>query len=617
MTDDPKTEPGSEQAPESAADHVAPVPDYARTILVPIANPDTATALLTIAGSLADVEEGRVVAVAVVTDDTLAEERQGALEELEEIVESTGWLPGVTFEMVTRSAATVARGILDAGAEYGADMILLGVRQTRRGDVSLGPVVESVMSTASADVVVVRIQPGATNPIGAVTRIIAAVDGSDESRAAVRVGLMLGSSIGAKVHVIHVVGSEVPRAVGLATIERSLDGVEDGGSCSRELVVANDVSHGILARAEESDLVIVGAHVGRHVLQWGSEAPATALLRDAPGPVLTVARKVEGRTLAGIVGRIRPKLTALEQDSVIWHSERLAGMGVDFVLLMAVSGLLASFGLLQNSPTVVIGAMLVAPLLGPLTAISIGLVTARLRLSRRASLTVLSGAVIAVVCGWILGLIVPLESPTAEMLTRASPTLLDAGVAISAGAVGAYATARKEIPAALAGVAIAAALVPPLCTIGLGLAIGDLTLAGGAVLLFVTNTISVAVVGFGVFLWFGMRPDKQSTKQRRRALSLGIVGVLTLAMVLVVLDAVQDARVAVIAEQDLAGIFPDAEVVHLDYAAGDPIRLVATLRTDRTITRSQVAAVERGLEIRFDTEIDLSVVVETVVRPSR
>lgn len=592
----------------------APVPDHARTVLVPIANPDTAPSLLTLAASLADVEDGRVVALAVVTDDTSAEERAGALEELEEVVSGTGWVPGVTFEMTTRSATTVARGILDAAAELGADMILLGVRQTRRGEVALGPVVESVMSTATADVVVVRLPPRDASPLGGVKRIVVGVDGSDESRAGVRVALLIGSALAAKVHVIHVQGSEVPRTIGLGIIARSLDGVEGSAACSRELIVANDVSRGILTRADESDLIVVGAHVGKHVLQWSDSAAANEILRNASGPVLTVARKTEGRTLAGILARIRPKLTGLEQDSVTWNSERLSSLSLDFVLLSAVSGLLASFGLLQNSPAVVIGAMLVAPFLGPLTAISVGLVTARLRLSRRASFTVLVGSATAVVCGWILGLAVPLESPTAEMLARGSPTLLDAGVALSAGAVGAYATARKEIPAALAGVAIAAALVPPLCTIGLGLAIGDFTIAFGAFLLFLTNIVSVAVIGCVVFLWFGIWPDKQSTKQRRRALSLGIVGVLALATVILVIDSVEEARVAVIAEQDLAGIFPQAEVVGLDYEAGDPIRLLATLRTENEITRAQVAAVERGLEVRFDTAIDLSVVVETVVR---
>ena len=613
MTDPDTVAP--EEESEEPKKESAPVPNYARTVLVPIANPETAASLLALASALADTEEGRVVALAVVTDDTSAEERAGALEELEELVSGTGWTEGVTFEMATRSATTVSRGILDAAAEMGADMILLGVRQTRKGDVELGPVVESVMSTATADVVVVRMPPRSSNPLGGVKRVVVAVDGSDESRAAVRVGVLIGSSLGAKVHVLHVQGSEVPRTIGLGVVARSLDGVEGAGACSRELIVANDVGRGILSRAEESDLVIVGAHVGKHVLQWGDSAAGTHVLREAPGPVLTVARKVEGRTLAGVLARVRPRLTALEQDSVTWQSERLAGLSLDFVLLNAVSGLLASFGLLQNSPAVVIGAMLVAPLLGPLTAISVGLVTARLRLTRRASITVLIGAAIAVVCGWILGLVVPLESPTTEMLARGSPSLLDAGVALSAGAVGAYATARKEIPAALAGVAIAAALVPPLCTIGLGLAIGDPGLAFGAVLLFLTNIVSVAVIGAGVFLWFGMHPDKQSVKQRRRAISLGIVGLLTLATVIFVLDAVQDARVAVIAEQDLQGMFPGAEVVDLSYEAGDPITVIATLRTSEEITPAQVGAVERGLETRIGTEVELSVLIEKLVRP--
>lgn len=592
----------------------APVPNYARTVLVPIANPETAASLLALASSLTDTEEGKVVALAVVTDDTSAEERAGALEELEELVSGTGWIEGMTFEMATRSASTVSRGILDAAAEMGADMILLGVRQTKKGDVELGPVVESVMSTATADVVVVRMPPRSSNPLGGVKRVVVAVDGSDESRAAVRVGVLIGASLAAKVHVVHVQGSEVPRTIGLGVVARSLDGVEGASTCSRELIVANDVGRGILSRVEESDLVIVGAHVGKHVLQWGDAAAATHVLREAPGPVLTVARKVEGRTMAGVLARVRPKLTDLEQDSVTWQSERLAGLSLDFVLLNAVSGLLASFGLLQNSPAVVIGAMLVAPLLGPLTAISVGLVTARLRLTRRASITVLVGAAIAVVCGWILGLVVPLESPTTEMIARGSPSLLDAGVALSAGAVGAYATARKEIPAALAGVAIAAALVPPLCTIGLGLAIGDMSLAFGAVLLFLTNIVSVAVIGAGVFLWFGMHADKQSIKQRRRAISLGIVGLLALVTVIFVVDSVQDARVAVVAEQDLQGMFPRSEVVDLTYEAGDTITVVATLRTSEEITPAQVRAVERGLETRLGTEVDLSVLIEKLVR---
>lgn len=74
------------------------------------------------------------------------------------------------------------------------------------------------------------------------------------------------------------------------------------------------------------------------------------------------------------------------------------------------------------------------------------------------------------------------------------------------------------------------------------------------------------------------------------------------------------ARVAVIAEQDLEGVFPQGEVVALDYRAGDPVRLVATLRSESEIAPAQVAAVERGLETRFGIDVELSVVVERVVR---
>jgi uncharacterized hydrophobic protein (TIGR00271 family) len=604
----------TEQTGSAAPKNQVPVPDHAKTILVPIANPDSAHALLSLAGSLADSTDGRVIALAVVVGDDSVEEQKDALHKLEDAVAAIPEVAGTKVEMATRSAPTVARGILDAGSEMGADMILLGVHQSRKGDVALGPVVEAVMSTSDADVLVVRIPPRASGPFNGIKRVLVGVDGSDESRVAVRVGLLIAESVGATVVALHVQGSEVPRAIGLATIERSLEGVAGSHVCTRELVVANDVSRGILARAEATDLVVLGVNVGKHVLQWRDTAVAVDVLRNAPGPVITVGRQVSGRTVAGILRRIRPKLTGIEQEAVIWQSERLAGLSVDFVLLSAISALLAAFGLLLNSPAVVIGAMLVAPLLGPLVAISVGLVTARLRLFSRAMFTVFVGAASGVACGWLLGLVVPLESPTAEMLARGNPTLLDAGVALAAGAVGAYATARKEIPAALAGVAIAAALVPPLGTIGLGIALGDWGLAFGATLLFLTNIVSVAVVGSGVFLWLGMRPGERGLREKRAALSLGLVGMMTLITVIVVLQVVEDARIVVVAERNLASALSDAEVVSMEYEPGDPIRLLATVRTQTTITPAQVAAIERGLEARFGADVELSVVIESVVR---
>lgn len=599
----------------TASERPGTVPDRARTVLVPVSNPATAPVLLALAGALVDGDEGRVVALAVVTGDIEAENRGGVIDQMEELVEGAGWLPGITFEMSTRQAPTVARGILDAAADVGADMILLGVHRNGGRGSAYGSVVESVISAAHPDVVVVRMPaPVGDATLGGIDRVVVAVEGSDESRAAVRVGLLVGAALGIGVHVVHVQGGEVPRGVGLGTIERSLEGVDGADRCTKELVVAGDVGQGILTRVEPTDLVVLGSDLRPRRIEWGAGTPQVQIVRNAPGPVLVVARRVEGRALAGLMAKVRPTLTNVEQDSILWQSERQAGVGLDFVLLIAVSGLLASFGLLQNSPAVVIGAMLVAPLLGPLNAVSVGLVTARLGLARRAARTVVTGAAIAVGCGWVLGLLVPFESPTAEMLARGVPTLLDAGVALAAGAVGAYATARKEVPAALAGVAIAAALVPPLCAVGLGLAVGAASLALGALLLFTINVISVAVVGGAVFVWFGMTPVTRGIRERRRAVSLTILSVLALVTVLAVVDAAEEARTAVVAEQDLAAEFPTAGVVDLEYEAGEVITLVATLRSSEPVTAAQVALVESGLETRLGVDIDLSVVVQTVVR---
>ena len=95
---------------------------------------------------------------------------------------------------------------------------------------------------------------------------------------------------------------------------------------------------------------------------------------------------------------------------------------------------------------------------------------------------------------------------TAEIMSRTRPTLLDLGVAIASGLAGAYAVARKGVATALPGVAVAVALVPPLATMGIGLALGDLSIAAGAFLLFITNFAAIVVMGGLAFLLLGFGP---------------------------------------------------------------------------------------------------------------
>jgi uncharacterized hydrophobic protein (TIGR00271 family) len=257
--------------------------------------------------------------------------------------------------------------------------------------------------------------------------------------------------------------------------------------------------------------------------------------------------------------------------------------------------------------------MLVAPLLGPLTAVSVGLVTAAIHLARKASVTLVVGSAVSVLCAWLVGTLIPVDAATSEMAARGSPTLIDAGVALAAGVVGAYATARKDIPAALAGVAIAAALVPPICTFGLGIAIGDAELAVGALLLFAANIVSVAVVGAAVFWWFGMKPPPSRRTTRLAYTSLVILSVLALSTILVLLQTRQRASEESIAVRDLGIVFPEFEVVDVSVSGADPLEVIATVRGPAEVTADEVREAEELLESDFGAEIELAVVAQRLV----
>jgi uncharacterized hydrophobic protein (TIGR00271 family) len=164
-----------------------------------------------------------------------------------------------------------------------------------------------------------------------------------------------------------------------------------------------------------------------------------------------------------------------------------------------LSTLIAGGGLIQNSPAVVIGAMLVAPLMTPLLGAGLALVHANRVLFAGTITTVARGFVVAFVLGVLLGLLVP-HDLTDEMLARGSPGVFDLAVAFVGGIAAAYATGRPNLLSALPGVAIAASLVPPIATSGLAVATADVRLASGAALLFLSNILAI-VMGTAVSFW--------------------------------------------------------------------------------------------------------------------
>lgn len=179
-----------------------------------------------------------------------------------------------------------------------------------------------------------------------------------------------------------------------------------------------------------------------------------------------------------------------------------------FSMLMALSVCLASLGLMADSPAVIIGAMVVAPLMGPVLGVAASLVMGWPRRGGRQALIVLAGATGAIALAALISAVLPgdLGNPPRELLARTEPNTLDLAVAMAAGTVGAYTLVRREAAEAMAGAAIAVALVPPLATIGITLQAGRFDMAIGGLLLVTANVVGVIFSGALTFLFGGFVP---------------------------------------------------------------------------------------------------------------
>jgi uncharacterized hydrophobic protein (TIGR00271 family) len=186
---------------------------------------------------------------------------------------------------------------------------------------------------------------------------------------------------------------------------------------------------------------------------------------------------------------------------------------LNYWIELVLSAAIATFGLVLNSPAVVIGAMLVSPLMGPIIAAGLGLAAADLYLGIKSVAQLLFSTIAAILVAGFITWVLPFDTPTAEVLARTRPNLLDLGVALSSGLAGSLLVCRSRSPegggvSALPGVAIAVALMPPLCSVGFGVGSGfAMPIVTGAGLLFLTNLAAIIAAAFVVFLAIGMNSD--------------------------------------------------------------------------------------------------------------
>ena len=184
-----------------------------------------------------------------------------------------------------------------------------------------------------------------------------------------------------------------------------------------------------------------------------------------------------------------------------------------FLVLSVGASLIATLGLLANSAAVVIGAMVVAPWITPLRAAAFAILLGEVQLLGRSLRTLLVGVSTTTLLSLILGLAARLPQFGTEVLTRTAPNLLDLGIALVAGGLATYAKLRSDAVSSMAGTAIAVALVPPVCVMGLLLSHQRWSEAYGAALLFTTNLLGILTGGLVLMAW----KDRQFRHVLRRS----------------------------------------------------------------------------------------------------
>jgi uncharacterized hydrophobic protein (TIGR00271 family) len=289
---------------------------------------------------------------------------------------------------------------------------------------------------------------------------------------------------------------------------------------------------------------------------------------------------------------------------------KVAEPSVSYYVLLSLSVVIATLGLLANSTAVIIGAMIVAPLMGPILGVAYSMIMSNRRMLRRSTLAIVSGAFMSIAISAAICRLVGIETLTSEITARTSPNLLDLGVALAAGGAGAFAFCRRDIADALPGVAIAVALVPPLSVVGIGVALNLQDVTFGSSLLFLTNLIGIIFSG-GLVLLF-QRYGSIDRAQKGLILAIGALVVLGIPLGFSFQDVVIRERtrsqiIQLIRQETLT--FSDADIRRLDIQRerGEIFVDLEVSGPEGTISERQVMLVREFLQEKTNQPITLNV----------
>lgn len=444
---------------------------------------------------------------------------------------------GISQQLLAVSGEDPEDEVLEHIRAEAPELVLVGKQQSDRVDAPAAKFARSLFERSPCQTLLLRLggSEGAT-----CARVLVPIGGGPHAREALRIAVR---AVGEKGEVcavrVQADAGQDAEIVGehiLSDLVRGagLTGTEIARVCL-QVSMNDNIAAGVRAVAEEQnfDLLLVGASNAARLRRILFGALPDRLLKAEGGMAVGVVRRARpvGHRIREQVERFLhlrvPQLDRETRIAVVEHLQLNSRWSFDFMTLIALSTLIAAFGLIQNSTPVVIGAMLVAPLMTPLLGSGLALVQGNLPLMRDCVRAIVYGFLGALLVGFFAGFVARglgmLDGLTLELAARGNPSWLDIGVALASGVAASYCIARPGLSSALAGVAIAAALVPPIATVGISLALGEPLNALGAALLFATNVVMI-VLGSGVnFFAAGIRPKPNARNSWARRTAFGLV----------------------------------------------------------------------------------------------
>lgn len=441
--------------------------------------------------------------------------------------DESNWINPLPTEATLRNlcGASRRRKVLDAVKEVSPQMLVVGKRVESKLDDPDLRFSTDIFERAACQVLVVRISDELANPD---IRVLVPCAGGRHSRRALRLAAALSEERAVAFQLRPETG-DLSEELGHQHLNKVIRkaGLK-AGEVETRVRIGEDFPAALHAEMEETgySMLLVGASDSGTLRRKLFGTLPDRLLQKEKGVTVGVIRaeRSKGHRLREAAGRLIhlnvPQLNRDERLSLFEEVESKSRWNFDFAALMVLATAIAGMGLLVNSGAVVIGAMLVAPLMMPLIGMGLSLVQGNWPLARKSMGAVGRGFCFALALSIAMGLVARFLhfGLTEQLRMRGEPNALDLGIAFVSGIAASYCVAWPKLTGALAGVAIAAALVPPIATVGIAFAMGQTDVALGAGLLFGTNIVAI-VLGAGMnFMLAGISGIQKAGAWGRRTL---------------------------------------------------------------------------------------------------